>query len=69
MVSNETVRLVEDAAVARDNPKLPRQFIEKALELIESGAVTVERCSTGELSLPGVYVVAADLYGSAVGTE
>lgn len=58
----EIIELVEGAALARKEPKIPRDFITEALERVNSGKEIVERYPTGAPSLKGVYNIASRLY-------
>ena len=56
-------QIVEDAATLREEPSIPRKFIEKALSRIDNGLELedVECYPTGEPTLKGIYQVAARL--------
>jgi hypothetical protein len=64
MKENSLAELVEDAAKARNDAKVPREYINDALNRIERGQTEVERYPTGHPTLKGVYGIALELYKS-----
>ncbi len=68
MDQQEFIDLVERAAQARDEPPVPRQYIEEALRRIDAGQEEVTRYPMGAPSLKGVYDIAVTL-ASLTATE
>lgn len=62
MIDMKLVELIEETAKIRGDDPIPREFIEKALEKIETGEIEVERYPMGDPSLSGVYEIASQLY-------
>ncbi len=61
-MNNELVTIVEQAAQARGNPTVSREYIIKALERIECGEEKVVKYPTGAPSLKGIYEIAVKLF-------
>ena len=64
MFERSLISLVEAAAQARNQPPVPRQFIEEALRRINAGEEEVSRYPMGSPSLRGIYDIAARLEGA-----
>jgi len=62
MAEKSLVELIENAAEAREDPRIPRDYICNALGKIERNEVEIERYPTGQPSLKAVYDVAFNLY-------
>ncbi len=62
MNNQELVILVEQAAQARGETPIPREYIIKALERIERGEEKVEQYPVGTPSLKGVFEIAVKYY-------
>lgn len=58
---HELVGLVIEAAQSRGGMDVPREYIEKALEIIDSGEREVPMYPTGLPSLKGVHDLALEL--------
>lgn len=61
MIKQELIDLVEQAAGARNEPPVPRRYIEEALRRINDGQEKVPQYPTGSPSLKGVYDIAVKL--------
>ena len=61
MTHETLIQLVQEAAVARGEPRLHERFIKLALTRIERGEEAVEQYPTGRPSLKGVYDIASRL--------
>ena len=61
MADTSLIELVEQAAKARNEPPVPRRYIEEALQRIDAGQEDVVRYPTGSPSLGAVYDVAVGL--------
>lgn len=66
MSLTELIGLVEQAAEARGEPTIPREFVVEALQRIELGKESVRRYPTGAPSLKGVYDIASKLHREGV---
>lgn len=66
MVDAVLVGMVEKAAMVREDPRVPRDYIIQALEDIDAGRVEVERYPLGKPTLRGVYDIASRMYFSSV---
>ena len=60
-MDQKLVEMAEGAAKARGEIPVPREFIIKALQKIETGDVDIERYPTGQPSLKGIFKLAAEL--------
>lgn len=69
MTQEELVGLVESAAQARNEPPVPRQYIEEALRQIGAGEKKVLRYPFGSPSLKEVYNIAVELENTATVTK
>ncbi len=63
------VDLVLKAADAREDPKIPREFVLEALEKIEAGEIEVERYPSGAPNLKAVYLIARRLRLKAMNSK
>lgn len=61
MAKHKLIDLVIEAAQSREDAEVPREYIEKALQMISSGEREVPLYSTGLPSLKSVYDLALEL--------
>jgi hypothetical protein len=61
-MAKSLIELVEEAAKARGDAFVPRDYIVEALEKIERAEIEVPQYTTGRPALKGVYEVALRIY-------
>ncbi len=61
MTNRTMIELVEDAAKIRNEPPVPREFIDEILRQIHDGLIDAPRYPNGVPSLKDVYLLAVKL--------